>query len=93
MKRLALFFCFLFVSSQVFADPVIDEDNRKKPKKYFVMNLERTNSPKKFDEMFSLCGGTIVKQLNENSIIAQLSIEQGICVAENTQKIVIQITN
>ena len=60
---------------------------------YFILNQEKTDSKQKFDEMIALCGGKIVKQIGNNAIIAEMSIPQGICVAENTRKIIIQITH
>jgi hypothetical protein len=60
---------------------------------YFIMNQEKTDSKQKFDKMISLCGGKIVKQIGNNAVIAEMSIHQGMCVAENTRKIIIQITH
>jgi len=60
---------------------------------YFIMNLEKGGSTQKFEEMFSQCGGVAVEKINEGALIAKMTIQQGICVAEKTKKIIIQITH
>lgn len=70
------------------ASAAAEEDTRT----YFIMNLEKS-SVKKFEEMFKMCGGTPVRQINEQAIIAEMTVQQGICVSENTKKIIIQITH
>ena len=88
MKIITTFICCLFMSNQLFAEPIVD---KKKPSRYVVTNLDKTTSYKKFDDMFSLCGGKLIESLNSNSIIVELSIDEGICVVENTSRIIIQI--
>lgn len=87
--KTVLVFLFSVLLCNAASIAAAEEDTRT----YFIMNLEKGGSSKKFEEMFKMCGGTPVRQINEQAIIAEMSIQQGICVSENTKKIIIQITH
>ena len=86
--KTVLVFLFSVLLCNAASGATAEEDTRT----YFIMNLEK-NSVKKFEEMFKMCGGTPVRKINEQAIIAELTVQQGICVSENTKKIIIQITH
>lgn len=81
LNKILLAICLTFCYAAAHADQ----------KEYLLIDLEKSKSPmEKFSTIVSTCGGKILRSPTPSSVVVLLSTEEGICVAENSQKIIIQ---
>lgn len=57
---------------------------------YLIVNLDKADT-NKFNDILARCGGTIIQKYSDNTVLMELTVQQGICVSETTSKIIIEI--
>jgi hypothetical protein len=79
------------IKNLIFLCSVVSATAHAEQKEYLLIDLEKSKSPmEKFSTIVSTCGGKILRSPTPSSVVVLFSTEEGICVTENSQRIIIQ---